>query len=296
MTKFDRTFSSLARWSRKAATSETPMIKIDQTFSSLAEWRTWASNNKSVFSGAEADKIGDRILAAGFVEPLTEMVIPSGEIENASRNWRECLVARGLNARMRAVLALIEEKIGARPPQEVRIFGTEAITSFALRLRGRFARFHGSEYGLNQEARRALFPIPHEDLTALTLPSGSFDLVTSNEVLEHVPDLDAALREIARVLRPSGWHVGTHPFRFMDEESDVRAQLVNGEIVHLKQPEYHGNPVDPNGSLVFETPGWDILGRARAAGFSNAHMRFIASEKHGYISENTGIFVFCAQR
>lgn len=40
--------------------------------------------------------------------------------------------------------------------------------------------------------------------TALDLPSDHFDVVTAIEVLEHVDDLPAALREIARVLRRGG--------------------------------------------------------------------------------------------
>jgi len=270
---------------------------IDQTFSSLAEWTAWASENGRVLDRGEADEIGSRILKSGFIEPFTGTAIPPDEIEHCSQTWREGLKARGLNSRMRAVLSIIEEKVGARPRHNVTIFAAEAVTAFALLLRGHFARFHGAEYGADEHARRALFPIRHEDLTALTLPSGSFDLVTTNEVLEHVPDLDAALREIARILVPGGWHVGTHPFFFMSETGDRRSALVDGEITYLKEPEYHGNPVDVDaGSLVFETPGWDIIARARAAGFSHAHMRFVASEKHGYIADNIGVFVFCAQK
>lgn len=39
------------------------------------------------------------------------------------------------------------------------------------------------------------------DVTALRFDDRSFDLVLAIEVLEHVPDVDAALREIARVCR-----------------------------------------------------------------------------------------------
>ncbi len=272
-------------------------VEIDQAFASLAEWQAWGAANPTVFDTAEVDKIAGRILAAGFVEPLTGTVILPAEIKHAGRNFREGLIARGLNSRMRAVLALIDEKVGARSTHHVQIFATEAVTSFALRLRGRYARFLGAEYGADVDARRALYPIPHEDLTALSLPSGRFDLVTTNEVLEHVPDLDAALREIARVLKPGGWHVGTHPFFPSTDTSDLRSVILDGEVAHLKAPEYHGNPVDQDaGSLVFETPGWDIIRRAKAAGFTTAHMRFIASERHGYITDQTGVFVLCAQK
>jgi len=50
-----------------------------------------------------------------------------------------------------------------------------------------------------------------EDLTRLTYPDESFDLVVTSESLEHVPDLDKALAEIRRVLKPGGRHVFTIP-------------------------------------------------------------------------------------
>lgn len=42
------------------------------------------------------------------------------------------------------------------------------------------------------------------DATSLPFPDDSFDLVSSNGVLHHVPEIEAALREIRRVLRPGG--------------------------------------------------------------------------------------------
>jgi ubiquinone/menaquinone biosynthesis C-methylase UbiE len=42
------------------------------------------------------------------------------------------------------------------------------------------------------------------DAVALALPEGSFDAAVSTQVIEYVEDVDAALREVGRVLRPGG--------------------------------------------------------------------------------------------
>ncbi|NLG25018.1 MAG: class I SAM-dependent methyltransferase [Clostridiales bacterium] len=42
------------------------------------------------------------------------------------------------------------------------------------------------------------------DIQELPFPSGSFDAAIANHMLYHVPDLDAALAEVRRVLKPGG--------------------------------------------------------------------------------------------
>jgi SAM-dependent methyltransferase len=64
---------------------------------------------------------------------------------------------------------------------------------------------------------------PGEDIQCLSFGDGSYDLVVCNQVLEHVPDDGAAIRELSRVLSPRGlaivtvpcdWqHARTEPFR-----------------------------------------------------------------------------------
>jgi len=49
------------------------------------------------------------------------------------------------------------------------------------------------------------------DATRLPFEAGSFCTVFSNSVLEHIPDVDAVCREVARVLRPGGQLVFTVP-------------------------------------------------------------------------------------
>ena len=91
-----------------------------------------------------------------------------------------------------------------------------------------------------------------EDITHLTFANESLDLIVSSDVLEHVPDVSAALRESARVLRPGGAHVFTVPTRIRTVQ---RARMENGKVVHLMTPpEYHDDPLDPAGVLAF----WDF--------------------------------------
>ena len=51
------------------------------------------------------------------------------------------------------------------------------------------------------------------DDTRIPFPDGYFDVVSNNQVMEHVVDLDQALREIQRVLKPGGVALSIFPDR-----------------------------------------------------------------------------------
>jgi SAM-dependent methyltransferase len=50
------------------------------------------------------------------------------------------------------------------------------------------------------------------DITAIPEPANSFDVILCSEVLEHLPDALAALREFVRLTRPGGLIILTAPF------------------------------------------------------------------------------------
>lgn len=98
----------------------------------------------------------------------------------------------------------------------------------------------------------------HQDLEAQTFEDASFDLVITQDVMEHVFHPDLAFREIARTLRPGGWHIFTTPLVRKMAPTERRAELRDGSIHHLQPPSYHDNPVDEEGSLVTFDWGYDI--------------------------------------
>ncbi|UPG91437.1 class I SAM-dependent methyltransferase [Luteibacter aegosomaticola] len=80
------------------------------------------------------------------------------------------------------------------------------------------------------------------DMTAMTFPDASFDVVIANHVLEHVDDLPAAMREVARVLAPGGVAILQTPFsasltqRFEDDgiRTDEARLVMYGQEDHVR--------------------------------------------------------------
>jgi hypothetical protein len=132
--------------------------------------------------------------------------------------------------------------------------------------------------------------VRHEDLEQLSFADACFDVVLSSDVLEHVPDAYCAHREILRVLRPGGRHIFTVPFTGAAQD-DVRARRANGEIEHLAEPLYHGDPVRPGeGVLVWRIFGAEMLTRLQAMGFATDTLQ-LREPAHGIIGDGALVFV-----
>lgn len=97
-----------------------------------------------------------------------------------------------------------------------------------------------------------------ENIEDQTFADCAFDVVLTQDVMEHVFKPDLAYKEIARTLKPGGLHIHTTPIYKGLVKSERRAELRDGEIVHLAEPEYHGNPVGDGRALVTFHYGYDL--------------------------------------
>lgn len=123
----------------------------------------------------------------------------------------------------------------------------------------------GIERGLSDERIRA------GDLEHLDLPDASVDLAIFNEVLEHVPNDLAALREARRVLRPGAAVVVLSPNRFYPFEQHSCTIKRSGRVIPYTVPGVPYVPL-PLGRRIFRYHArnywpWELRRLVRDAGF-----------------------------
>ncbi len=108
----------------------------------------------------------------------------------------------------------------------------------------------------------------HQDLMDLSLHDESIHLVISSDVLEHIPDPYKAHEEIYRVLKRGGRHIFTVPFCSWEFRDEKRAAIdTTGNLVLLKEPIFHPDPLRSEGSLVYNIFSLEMLVNLRRIGF-----------------------------
>lgn len=212
-------------------------------------------------------------------------------------NFRERLVCTkcSLNNRQRSTFSYVKNLIDSKP--DVTVYLYEQVTPLFNRMVSNMphVKIIGSEYlGYDKKPGEVINGIRHEDAMQLSFADKSIDIIVSNEVYEHVPDVDLCFKEAARVLKDDGKLIFTIPFYYYYQETTKRADLINGKLVILKEEEYHGNPVDAEkGSLVFYDYGWDVLDYCKRAGFKDCRVMMYYGYYYGYLGMH---FLFVAEK
>ena len=199
-------------------------------------------------------------------------------------NWRESLSCPNchLNNRMRASAAYLLANSG---PDDV-VFLTEMLTPLFATLERRRPYVIGSEFlragDTEWDHQRAGRPARGRGATLLA--DGSLGLIGTFDVLEHVPAYTEAMSEFFRCLWPGGTLVATVPFDLFAPMTVTRAKVdADGNVTHFLEPEIHGNPIDPAGSLCYYNHGWEFVDRLREAGFVDAGVTLYWNPDLGYL-------------
>jgi SAM-dependent methyltransferase len=132
-----------------------------------------------------------------------------------------------------------------------------------------------------------------EDLERQTFSDASFDLVVTQDVYEHIFDPAAATREIFRTLKPGGASILTTGIWKDKLKTEQWAAMNNdGTIKHLVQPpEYHGNPISDQGSLVTYKFGYDILDLLGMWAPFDCELWRFRDWQHGIVGEFTDVMI-----
>jgi SAM-dependent methyltransferase len=132
----------------------------------------------------------------------------------------------------------------------------------------------------------------NEDLENQTFQNESFDIVITQDVLEHIYDPAKAFAEIARTLRKGGSHIFTVPLVNKHKPTEVWATKgKDGNPVFIRTEEYHGNPINPKGSPVTMHWGFDIVDFIKSESGLETTIEYINNLKFGIQAEYIEVLV-----
>lgn len=121
-------------------------------------------------------------------------------------------------------------------------------------------KYISSQYYPNQPFGHIIGTHRNEDLEQQTFSDAIFDIVVTQDVMEHIYDPGKAFAEIARTLKKGGAYIFTVPIINKHQKTEVWATKgIDNNPIFTKTPEYHANPVDLKGSPVTMHWGFDIV-------------------------------------
>jgi len=173
---------------------------------------------------------------------------------------------------------------------DLNVYNTEATGPVHNALAG-MTYYKCSEYlGPGKKSGELVNGILHQDLMQLSFGDSTFELVLSADVLEHVPDPYKAHAEIHRVLKPAGRHIFTVPFyqtEFLDETRTFVGE--SGDLVYIKEPQYHDDPIRPEGALVYTIFSLQMLAELKRIGF-RTNLYHLYMPWYGILGTNAIVF------
>ena len=236
---------------------------------------------------------GDRIAGTCSICGETVQFLPFTDNLRESGQCPKC----GGSNRQRQMAWMLRKELGLPNagkltlPEGISLYNTEANGPLHELLKSHSGYVCSEYWGDKAQFGATVGGVRNEDLQGLGFADACFDVVLSSDVLEHMPDPYQAHREIFRVLKPHGRHIFTVPYGEAMLCDDVRASLVDGEIVYHAEALYHGDPVRPGeGILVWNIFGLEMLVRLKEIGFDTELWR-LQEPDLGVIGPGLDVFI-----
>jgi len=162
----------------------------------------------------------------------------------------------------------------------------------SLKLKNNVKNYVASYYYPNKPLGEVVNNYLNQDLENQTFSDESFDIVITQDVMEHIFNPQKAFSEIARTLRPGGAHIFTVPIINKHNKTEVWATKGgDGTPLFTKTPEWHGNPIDSKGSPVTMHWGFDIVEFIKESSELETKIEFIDNLDLGIQAEYIEVLV-----
>ncbi|MEI7526235.1 MAG: class I SAM-dependent methyltransferase [Mariniphaga sp.] len=167
----------------------------------------------------------------------------------------------------------------------------------SLKLQKNAKNYIASQYYRDKPFGILVDNFQNQDLENQTFEDESFDIVVTQDVMEHIYNPAKAFAEIARTLKKGGAHIFTVPIINRHMPTEVWAiKGENNSTIFLKTPEWHGNPVDPEGSPVTIHWGFDIVNFIQKSCNMESIIEYIDNIDYGIRAEFIEVIVSKKQK
>lgn len=184
-----------------------------------------------------------------------------------SKSWHGSRCVRCLSTQVHRAAGRCVQQLNL--PRTASVYELSSRGALFRFLQLRFSQFYCSEYFDDVAPGNSKQGVICQDVQKLLLDDARFDLVTSTEVFEHVPNDSLGFAEVFRVLKPDGHFILTVPLFDAAHTVERCVLRADGSLEHRLPPEYHGDRIRGQGRvLAFRNYGRDIVDRMNAVGFA----------------------------
>ncbi len=235
------------------------------------------------------ENVGSKVGLVGYCPVCSQMTY----FKRFADNFRELGFCSkcGASNRKRQIAYLIKkvQQESQRPLRALKVFNCEINGALDLLFKGNESYITSEYFGEQHTSGDLVNGARHENLMKTSFASKSLDLIISSDVFEHIPDPYRAFNELRRILRIGGRHIFTVPYYQDCFRGEVRAKIKDGKTVNYMEAQYHLDPQNPEGILVYNIFSIEMLVKLEKLGFEN-NLYKLYSPTYGILGNNGVIF------